>query len=81
MPYTPKDGQGALFKNDKGGVDTRPDYKGNVLIAGTEYELAAWIKEGQRGKYMSISAKPKGERSQRPRSREPGEDFDNEPAF
>ena len=60
--YQQKDGQGALFKNDKGGNEARPDYRGSVTINGTEYELAAWIKDGQKGKFMSLSAKPKEDR-------------------
>lgn len=52
---------GALFKNDKGGNEARPDYRGDICINGVNYELAAWIKEGQKGKYMSLSAKEKEE--------------------
>lgn len=54
---------GALFKNDKGGNEARPDYRGDICINGVNYELAAWIKEGQKGKYMSLSAKEKEERA------------------
>lgn len=56
MAYQPKDGQGALFKNDKDGNESRPDYKGNIQIEGVEYELAAWIKDGKKGKFLSINA-------------------------
>jgi hypothetical protein len=59
MAYEPKDGQGSLFKNDKDGVETRPDYKGSIRIDGTDYWLSAWIKEGEKGKWMSMSAQPK----------------------
>ena len=62
MAYEPKDGSGALFRNDKGDNDKRPDYRGNLMVGGVEYELSSWIKEGQKGKWMSISAKPKEER-------------------
>ena len=64
MAYEPKDGSGALFKNDKGGNEKRPDYRGNLMVGGVEYELSSWIKEGSRGKWMSISAKPKEEKVQ-----------------
>jgi hypothetical protein len=57
MAYEPKDGSGVLFKNDKEGNESRPDYKGNILINGVEYELASWIKDGKKGKFMSLSAK------------------------
>ncbi len=59
MAYEHKDGGGSLFKNDKGDNAARPDYRGELMVGGTLYELAAWIKEGQKGKYMSLSAKPK----------------------
>lgn len=45
---------GVLFKNDKGDNEKRPDYKGKIDIAGKEYELAAWIKEGKSGKFLSL---------------------------
>ena len=59
MAFELKDGQGTLFKNDKDGVETRPDYRGELNIDGTIYKVAGWIKEGKNGKWMSLSAKPK----------------------
>lgn len=64
MAYTPKDGSGALFKNDKGGVESRPDYRGDLRIEGVDYKLSAWIKKNEKGPYMSISAQPKDEQPQ-----------------
>lgn len=48
--------RGVLFKNDKEGNEARPDYKGKIQIGGVEYWLSAWIKEGQKGKFMSLKA-------------------------
>ena len=59
MAYEPKDGSGSLFKNDKGDNDKRPDYRGDIMLDGKLWELAAWIKEGNKGKFMSLSGKPK----------------------
>lgn len=59
MAYEKKDGSGALFKNDRKEKESHPDYKGDILINGTEYWLSAWIKEGKSGKFMSLSAQPK----------------------
>ncbi len=59
MAFEPKEGSGALFKNDKGDNSARPDYRGNVMLGGVEYELSSWIKDGKNGKWMSISGKPK----------------------
>ncbi len=55
-----KTNTGVLFKNDKeGGNPNWPDYKGSINIEGEEFWLSAWIKEGKKGKFMSLSAKPK----------------------
>lgn len=62
MAYEQKDGQGSLFKNDKDGVENRPDLKGSITIAGKQYWLSGWTKEGDKGKWLSLSAQPKDER-------------------
>jgi hypothetical protein len=59
MSYQQRDNSGALFKNDKGDNPSRPDYRGDVMVDGQQYEVAAWIKEGNKGKFMSLSLKPK----------------------
>ena len=51
---------GALFKNDKDGKESRPDYKGTLNVNGTDYWISAWIKSSKAGsKYMSLSVQPK----------------------
>jgi hypothetical protein len=65
MAYEPKDGSGALFRNDKKGNEARPDYRGDLMLGGTLYEVAGWMKEGAKGKFMSISVKPKEAREVR----------------
>lgn len=61
MAYEKKDDTGALFKNDRKEKETHPDYKGDALIDGTEMWIAAWIKQGKNGKFMSLSFTPKDE--------------------
>jgi hypothetical protein len=63
VTYQQKDGTGSLFKNDKGDNPKRPDYRGSITVDGRQWELSAWIKEGQKGKYMSIKAQPPRERT------------------
>ncbi len=47
-----KTNTGALFVNDKGGNDKRPDRKGSINIDGVEYWLSGWIKETSKGEKM-----------------------------
>jgi hypothetical protein len=59
MAYQAKPGTFSLFKNKKE-KDTQPDYKGDGADhAGNPIEVAAWLKEGKNGKYMSCSFKAK----------------------
>lgn len=53
--------RGVLFKNDRKEKDSHPDYKGNINVGGEEFWLSAWIKEGNKGKFMSLSISPKEE--------------------
>ena len=45
----------AMFKNDKGENQARPDYTGTVTLAdGKEMRMAAWVREAKSGvKYLS----------------------------
>jgi hypothetical protein len=67
MAFEPREGSGALFKNDKQGNEAWADYQGDIMIGGKQYWLSAWIKGGDGGKpkFMSLSAKPKDARSQK----------------
>lgn len=60
MPYEQKPNTGSLFKAKDRATDKHPEYTGSFNIDGTEYWLAAWVKESQNGtKYFSLSVKPK----------------------
>ena len=78
MAYEQKPGDFTLNKNDFKTEDRHPDYKGRGLdLKGNPIEVAAWLKTGPKGKFMSCRlstpradeskpAKPKEEDSDLP---------------
>lgn len=54
---------GVLFKNESEN-EKAPAYKGKINVDGKDYELAAWIREGKKGKFMSLKV-------QEPRQKKP----------
>jgi len=58
MAYELKNGSGTIFKNDKKGNEKAPDYRGELKTpSGEHLEVSLWVKEGQKGKYFSVSVK------------------------
>jgi hypothetical protein len=59
MAFEHKPGSFSLFKNDKGDNDKRPDYRGDGMdLNGQPIEVAAWLKKGNKGTFMSCTMKP-----------------------
>jgi len=59
-----KDGSANLFKNERKESQNHPDYTGSIMINGQEHYFSAWIKEGKKGKFMSVSVgKPKEQKA------------------
>lgn len=51
-----RDNSGVLFRNDKQGVDKRPDYTGTCIINGVEMRISAWVKTSQKGNnFLSLA--------------------------
>lgn len=59
MAYEQKDNEGVLFKNEDKKTDKHPDYKGWGEVGGVAVWIAAWIKTGKKGKFMSLAFTPK----------------------
>lgn len=47
--------KGVLFPNDRKKSDCHPDYTGSIDIEGVEHWLSAWVKEGKKGEFLSLS--------------------------
>ena len=71
MAFEQKEGQGSLFKNDKGN-DRQPDSRGRIMIGGTVYEIAAWERTSKNGtSYLSLQAQLPREQSAQSQSATP----------
>lgn len=62
MAYEQKPNTGSLFKNENKKTDKHPEYTGTWKDEnGKVWQLAAWVKEGKKGKFFSLSASEKRE--------------------
>lgn len=55
--------RGALFRNDRKEQPNHPDYRGSLNVDGVDYWISAWLKESAKGKFMSLSVKPKDQQA------------------
>lgn len=82
MAYEKKDMSGTLFRNERKETDKHPDWAGYIVIGGVEYWLNGWEKNGSKGLFFSLAAKPKEERAKEVRGsyqgRQPNEPAPNE---
>jgi hypothetical protein len=81
--FEPREGDGALFKNEERETEQQPLYRGSIRIGGQDYWLSAWLKESKAGKkYMSLSAQPKRAQDYRGAPKnppaEPSDKFDDD---
>ncbi len=59
MAFQQKPNTGALFKNTRKTKESGPDYRGDLNVNGQAFWLAAWLKEGNKGKFFSLAVTPK----------------------
>jgi hypothetical protein len=59
MAYEKRDNSGSFFVNEKKTQDKHADYSGNVMVAGVEYWISVWTKNGSKGEYWSMALTPK----------------------
>ena len=58
MAYEQRDNSGSLFRNEKKeDGDNKPNMTGKAMIDGVMYFFDAWTKEGQKGRWQSVSFK------------------------
>lgn len=50
-----RDNSGAIFKNDDRTKDTQPEYRGEAIVDGVEYWIAAWVNEKNNRKYFRLA--------------------------
>lgn len=64
--YVPKEGSGSLFTNTRKEKDSHPDERGDAMIGGVLYEVAAWLKTDRNGNtFRSLSIQKKKDRPKR----------------
>ncbi len=76
-----RDNSGALFKAKANENPKWPQYEGSVTVAGVDYWISAWVKEGKAGKFFSLAFKPKERReapAEQPKQRAHGAPFDDD---
>lgn len=75
-----RDMSGVLFKNNRKEEDRHPDYTGDVTVEGKTWRLAAWIKEGKAGKFMSLRvSEDTRDKPDAPRAKQPTADDSDVP--
>lgn len=67
MAYEQRDNSGSVFVNDRKENDKQPDRTGTAMIDGVMYYVSGWIKDGAKGKFMSLAFKRKEEKPQEDR--------------
>lgn len=72
MAFEERPGSGTLFRNEDAEANPKaPAYKGTLcLLTGEVIRIAGWVKEGKKGRFLSISIdKPRADFQEIPKTR------------
>lgn len=69
---------GILFKNEKKEQPNHPDYRGDGMINGVPVWISGWVKRGQKGPFVSLAFRLKGEAKADPISTGRPDDMDGD---
>jgi hypothetical protein len=56
-----RDMSGSISKNTRKEKPSHADYNGSIVIEGRKYWLNGWVKDGEKGKFLSLSVRPADE--------------------
>jgi hypothetical protein len=56
---------GTLARNDRREKDTHPEFTGKAEVDGVMYWISAWVKDGNGGKFFSLSFRKQDEPAQK----------------
>ena len=71
MAFETREGQGALFRNDRKEKHDQPDYQGQLRVGGLLFRIVGWRRESKKSgtPWLSLSIKPdERENAQAPRA-------------
>ena len=52
-----RDMSGSLSKNTRKEKPSHADYAGSIVIEGRKYWLNGWVRDGEKGKFLSLSVR------------------------
>ena len=68
---TKYDNSGAIFVNDRKEKGSHPDRSGTATINGVEYWVSGWLKQGEKGPFLSLAFKLKEKQAEKPAGKTP----------